>query len=68
VDAIVEEDGAYRVIAERCIGCGVCTTACPAEAIKLVRKPESEHDKPPLNLMQWYQDRAASRGIELKLG
>ncbi len=69
VDAIVEEDGpAYRVVAESCIGCGVCTSTCPTEAIKLERKPESEHVIPPKNLMQWYQDRAASRGIELKLG
>ena len=68
VDAIVEEELAYRVLAERCIGCGVCTTSCPAESIKLVRKPASEHDTPPANLMQWYSDRAASRGIELKLG
>lgn len=68
VDAIAEEDLSYRVIPERCIGCGVCTTACPTESIRLVRKPEAERDTPPANLMQWYQDRAASRGIELKLG
>jgi electron transport complex protein RnfB len=68
VDAIVIEDGYSRVMGERCIGCGVCTTSCPTESIRLVRKPESEHDKPPANLMQWYQERAASRGIELKLG
>ncbi|MEW6439730.1 MAG: 4Fe-4S binding protein [bacterium] len=67
-DAIVEEDGAYKVLAARCIGCGVCTSSCPTEAIKLVRKPEAERDQPPLNLVQWYKDRAAGRGIELKLG
>ena len=68
VDAIVMENGASRVIDERCIGCGACTTSCPTESVRLVRKPESEHDTPPANLMQWYQDRAASRGVELKLG
>ena len=68
VDAIVNEDLAYRVLAERCIGCGACTTSCPTESVRLVRKPESERDTPPANLMQWYQDRAASRGVELKLG
>jgi Pyruvate/2-oxoacid:ferredoxin oxidoreductase delta subunit len=67
MDAIVEEDLAYRVLTEHCIGCGVCTTTCPAESIKLVRKPESEHDTPPANLMEWFQERAVSRGIELKI-
>jgi len=67
MDAIVEEDDGYRVLAERCIGCGVCVSTCTTESIRLVRKPETEHDKPPANLMQWYMDRAASRGIEIKL-
>ncbi len=63
MDAIVEENGAYRVLAERCIGCGVCAPTCPTESIKLVRKPESEHDKPPANLMDWSLKRAAERGM-----
>ncbi len=68
VDAIVQEDGVSLVVEERCIGCGACTTSCPTESVHLERKPEPEHDTPPANLMQWYKDRAASRGIELKLG
>ncbi|MEW6443531.1 MAG: 4Fe-4S binding protein [bacterium] len=24
---------------DRCIGCGLCVTACPAEAVSLIRKP-----------------------------
>ncbi len=67
MDAIVEHNGNYRVLAERCIGCGVCTRKCPAESIKLVRKPESEHDGPPADLMEWNFKRAASRGVEMKL-
>ncbi|UCD58479.1 MAG: 4Fe-4S binding protein [Candidatus Hydrogenedentota bacterium] len=67
MDAIVEEDDGYRVLAERCIGCGACVSSCTTESIKLVRKPESEHDKPPANLMQWYMERAVSRGIEVTL-
>jgi len=67
MDAIVEENGAYSVLVERCIGCGACAPSCPTESVKLVRKPEAEHDSPPANLMQWYSDRAASRGIEISL-
>jgi len=67
MDAIVEEDGAYRVVPERCIGCGVCTPTCPTESITLVRKPESEQVKPPSNLIEWNLKRAASRGIEIKI-
>ncbi|UCD56768.1 MAG: 4Fe-4S binding protein [Candidatus Hydrogenedentota bacterium] len=67
MDAIVEEDDTYKVLPERCIGCGVCVPSCPSESITLVRKPESEHDKPPKNLMDWNMKRAASRGIEITL-
>jgi electron transport complex protein RnfB len=67
MDAIAEENGAYKVLAERCIGCGACVSTCPTESITLKRKPESEHDTPPANLMQWYTDRAANRGIEIKI-
>ena len=67
MDAIVEENGGYEVLAERCIGCGACVPSCPTESIALERKPESEHDTPPANLMAWYMDRAANRGVEIKI-
>jgi Na+-translocating ferredoxin:NAD+ oxidoreductase subunit B len=65
VDAIVEDNGSYRVLSERCIGCGVCTPTCPTESIQLVRKPETEQDEPPENLPEWYVRRADSRGIKM---
>ena len=67
MDAIVEEEDEYRVLAERCIGCGACVPFCPAEAITLVWKPEAERDEPPADLIEWGKQRAAKRGIEFKL-
>ncbi|MEW6440202.1 MAG: 4Fe-4S binding protein [bacterium] len=67
MEAIVEENGGYRILAERCIGCGVCTPTCPTESIRLVRRPEAEQETPPANLIEWNFKRAASRGIEFKM-
>ena len=67
VEAIVEENGGYRVQAGICIGCGVCTVTCPTESITLSRRPASEQDLPPADIGEWAVKRAASRGIELKL-
>jgi len=64
MNAIAEDNGAYRVKPERCIGCGVCTATCPTGSITLIRKPEGERYDPPENLLDWYSKRAASRGIE----
>ena len=67
VDAIVEENDEYRVVKERCIGCGACAPTCPTEAIKLVHKPETERTEPPANTREWNRIRAAARGIEADL-
>jgi electron transport complex protein RnfB len=66
MDAIIEEAGSYRVLADRCIGCGVCTITCPAEAITMKPRPEKEREEPPATLTEWKTKRAGSRGIELK--
>jgi NAD-dependent dihydropyrimidine dehydrogenase PreA subunit len=67
MDAIIEEDGAYSVLAKRCIGCGVCVSTCPSGSISLQRKLEAEHAKPAKNMMDWSMKRAAERGIEVRL-
>jgi Fe-S-cluster-containing hydrogenase component 2 len=67
MDAVVEDNGGYKVQSERCIGCGVCTNTCPTESITLVRRPESERQQPAENILDWYIKRAQSRGVQLKV-
>ena len=66
MDAIVEEQGTYRVLTERCIGCGVCAPTCPTGSITLVRRPESDYGKPAANLIEFDMMRASGRGIAMK--
>lgn len=67
MDAIGEDAESYSVKTDRCIGCGACIATCPTESITLVRKPESEQDQPPSNVVDWYFKRAQSRGIQISL-
>ena len=46
MDALDSADGATRVNDDRCIGCGLCVTTCPSEALSLVAK-EQETVPPP---------------------
>lgn len=67
MDAVVEDNGGYKVQPERCIGCGVCTNTCPTESITLVRRPETEREEPAANILDWYVKRAHNRGIPLRV-
>jgi len=67
VQAILDSDGSYAVQPDRCIGCGVCTSTCPTESIKLIRKPDDQEDVPPADFMDWYVKRSQSRGIAIKI-
>ncbi|MBT8350515.1 MAG: 4Fe-4S binding protein [Deltaproteobacteria bacterium] len=64
VNAIEERGDAYEVVREKCIGCGLCVTTCPSEAISLLRKHPEEISPPPKNEMDWYEKRAMERGID----
>jgi len=67
VEAIEETDGGdYKVLGERCIGCGVCVVTCPTEAMTIRPRPESEHTVPPRNIVDWSVQRAANRSGPVK--
>lgn len=64
IKAIEEHEDVYQIIQENCIGCGLCLTTCPAEAISLVRKAEEEITMPPLNEKNWFKIRGQRRGVD----
>lgn len=64
VGAIEEGDEGYEVIRDQCIGCGLCVTACPTDAIRLQKRPESELSPPPANQEEWYRERGRLRGVD----
>jgi Fe-S-cluster-containing hydrogenase component 2 len=64
VNAIEEGEDANQVIREKCIGCGLCVTTCPSEAIQLVRKQPEELVPPPKDEAAWYEERGRQRGVD----
>jgi NAD-dependent dihydropyrimidine dehydrogenase PreA subunit len=61
VQAIAEDNGAYTVLEERCIGCGACTITCPVAAISIEKK---DSGKKLATKLDWMAARAKSRGKE----
>ncbi len=61
VSAIQQGDQAYEVITHRCIGCGLCATTCPSDAIRMVRKNQAEIKTPPKTEKEWFRLRGQLR-------
>ncbi len=53
----------YYIDRCKCIGCGLCESTCPAEAIRMEKKPASNRCEPPEDNQRWFEARAHNRGI-----
>jgi len=61
MDAVEVADVA-RVDRDRCIGCGLCVTECPEDAMTLKQKAADHRYVPPKNTFETYLTMARERG------
>lgn len=64
VNAIEEGKDTYKIIKEKCIGCGLCVSTCPTEAIQLIHKKPDELVYPVKDEEAWFDERARQRGVD----
>lgn len=62
--AVVEDEDAYRVDPERCIGCGLCIGTGPAGAVHLVHRDPDRTLLPPESEEAWFEERGRRRGVD----
>jgi electron transport complex protein RnfB len=53
--AIAEDGDRVTHNSDRCIGCGLCVTTCPSDALKLVRKPDNKWNQVPQSFMDTWR-------------
>jgi Na+-translocating ferredoxin:NAD+ oxidoreductase subunit B len=64
VGAIEEGEEASKILQERCIGCGLCVSTCPGEAIRLIHKGAERITPPPETEIAWFEERGSRRGVD----
>jgi ferredoxin len=47
----------------KCIGCGLCVTGCPDDAVRLELRPDVEIIQPPETYKDWEIQRMLNRGL-----
>jgi Fe-S-cluster-containing hydrogenase component 2 len=62
MEALELDDNTVALDVDRCIGCGLCITACPTESLAMVRKPESEQPEVPRNMIEAAMKLGRARG------
>lgn len=65
VNAIERRDGNVIINPQQCIGCGLCISTCPENALQLHRKKEVLIQEPPKNEYRWLQERSRQRCIDI---
>jgi ferredoxin len=65
-NAIKIDGDSYSVVKQKCIGCGLCATTCPEEAIRLVHKEPQDLVYPPKDEDAWLDERARQRGVDFR--
>jgi len=60
----MNKDDLAEIDLDRCIGCGLCVTTCPTEAIELLPKSEEKRRVPPASGMDQMIAMANKRGIQ----
>ena len=61
MEAISADGGTTKILEGRCIGCGLCVSSCPEDAITL--KAKGDVEAPPKDFKEIFDRVASERGL-----